>query len=160
MDSIVYTPIGIIHSDFTDKSGMPIQPSSAIGKKGSIKLLPEYTEGLKDLDGFSHIIVIYHFHKSEGHDLQTIPFLDNKAHGIFAVRAPKRPNSIGLSVLKLIRVEENILHVENIDILDDTPVLDIKPYIPEFDAAENVKIGWVEKSKGKIKGKMSDRRFE
>jgi len=160
MEKIIYSPIGKVKSKFTKKSGMPVQPSAAKGIAGMVEVFPEYEKGLKDLDGFSHIILIYHFHKSEGFQLETTPFLDSVPRGIFAIRAPRRPNSIGLSVLKLIKIENNILYVENIDILDGTPVLDIKPYIPDFEGVENVKIGWLTKSKEKAKTKKSDDRFD
>ncbi|MGR9109084.1 MAG: tRNA (N6-threonylcarbamoyladenosine(37)-N6)-methyltransferase TrmO, partial [Gammaproteobacteria bacterium] len=130
MDAICYHPIGIIHSPFTRVEGMPIQASAAAGYKGKIELKEEYTEGLDDLTGFSHIYLLYHFHRSQSFDLKTVPFLDDKPRGLFATRAPKRPNPIGLSLVKLIRIDRNILEIDNVDILDGTPLLDIKPYVP------------------------------
>ena len=159
MEIFFYRPIGIVKSNYNSKISMPIQPSSAENSKGVIEIDPEYINGLIDLDGFSHIIVIYHFHESEGFNLITKPFLDDKTHGVFATRAPKRPNNIGLSVLKLNKIVQNKLFVENVDILNQTPVLDIKPYIPQFNNADDVTIGWIEKSKEQIKSKKSDKRF-
>ncbi len=156
---ILLHPIGTISSPYHDPTGMPIQPRAALGVKGQVVLDPSYTVGLKDLEGFSHIILIYYFHRSGEGDLLVKPFLDDQKHGVFATRAPRRPNSIGISVVKLIRIQENILEVENVDILDGTPLLDIKPYIPDFDHAENVRIGWLENRRDKIPGGQSDDRF-
>lgn len=152
-------PIGTISSPYHDPKGMPIQPRAGLGVKGQVILDPSYTVGLKDLEGFSHIILIYYFHRSGKGDLLVKPFLDDQKHGVFATRAPLRPNGIGISVVKLIRIQENILEVENVDILDDTPLLDIKPYIPDFDHTEDVRIGWLENRRDQIPGKQSDDRF-
>lgn len=157
---IEYNSIGIIHSPFTEPSGMPIQPAGAAGIEGRVELFPDYQDGLKDLEGFSHIIILYHFHRSTGFKLQVVPFLDSTSRGIFATRAPKRPNSIGLSIIKLQKIKGNILYVENVDILDGTPLLDIKPYIPEFDAQIKVKAGWLEEVSKEVSGKKSDQRFK
>ncbi len=157
--SINFSPIGVIHTPFKDKSGMPIQPPGAAGVKGRIELLPEFQDGLKDLDGFSHIIVLFHFNKSKGYNLQISPFLEDDIHGVFAVRAPKRPNPIGLSIVKLDKIEDNIIYIDNPDMLDGTPVLDIKPYISDFDSYPDSTSGWQEKHKGKVHKKKSDSRF-
>jgi len=157
---ITYHPIGIIHSPHKTIENIPIQPVGAKGIKGEIEIYPEFKDGLKDLDGFSHIYLLYHFHKSEGYSLQIKPFLDNELRGVFATRAPKRPNGIGLSVLKLNRVENNIVHVENVDILDGTPILDIKPYSSKFNSVENEKIGWLGKNIEQSDDKKSDIRFK
>ncbi len=140
---------------------MPIQPVGAEGVKGEIILNKEYEEGLKDLDGFSHIILIYHFHMCNGHSLKVKPFLDTVKRGIFATRAPKRPNPIGISVVKLDKVEGNVIHISNVDILDGTPLLDIKPYIPHFNTCndEEVSIGWFDDKHHEAKDKKSDKRF-
>jgi len=161
MESVQYNPIGIIHSPFRDLHGMPIQPIGARGIKGQIELNEEYELGLKDLNGFSHIILIYHFHLSEGYSLEVKPFLDQVKRGIFATRAPKRPNAIGLSVVELDKIESNIIHISNVDVLDGTPLLDIKPYIPHFNACEkeNVSIGWFDDKHHEAKDKKSDKRF-
>ena len=157
---ITYTPIGKVHSPFHSLSGMPIQPCSETSAPGTIEILPEYLPGLKDLDGFSHIILIYHLHQSHRKDLSVVPFLDSEPRGVFATRAPNRPNPIGLSVVKLIGVEKNILHVENLDILDGTPLLDIKPYIPEFDSPQKYRLGWLEKVRTRVRTTRSDERFQ
>jgi tRNA-Thr(GGU) m(6)t(6)A37 methyltransferase TsaA len=156
---IVYQPIGIVHSPFQSIEGMPIQPSGAAGTTGTIRIRSEFAPGLKDLEGFSHIILLYHFHQVRDYQLQVTPFLDTQSRGVFATRAPKRPNPIGLSIVRLLRVEENILHVENIDVLDGTPVLDVKPYVPEFDRPPAERVGWLEQAKGQVRSKRSDDRF-
>jgi tRNA-Thr(GGU) m(6)t(6)A37 methyltransferase TsaA len=160
MDEIKYSPIGIIHSPFKEIGGMPIQPCAAIGVKGSVEIKHEYVNALKDIDGFSHIILIYHFHISKGYSLEIIPFLDNRPKGVFATRAPRRPNPISLSIVKLIKVEDNILHIEDVDILDNTPLLDIKPYVSVFDAPEQAEMGWYSKAKYNVRNKKSDCRFK
>lgn len=159
MDKIIYKPIGVIHSEFKKKGGMPVQPTGASKIKGSVEIFSEYALGLRDLEGFSHIHLIYHFHLSKGYSLFTKPFMDDEKHGIFAIRAPRRPNAIGLSVVKLISVKKNVLEIENIDIMDGTPLLDIKPYIPAFVEAENVRIGWFSKNPHMVYTHCSDKRF-
>ena len=159
MTQIYYTPIGIIHSSFTEIAGMPIQPSGALGVQGWVEIEPKFLPALQDLDGFSHLILLYHFHCVTEVALTVTPFLDMEKHGIFATRAPKRPNPIGLSIVKLLKVEGNILRLENVDILDQTPLLDIKPYVPYFDRPEVEKVGWLEKNKDQVQGKRSDERF-
>jgi len=147
MESITIKPIGVIRTPHTDIKNMPIQPIAAEGIKGHIELLPEYIPGLKDLEGFSHITLVYRFHKIVGFELEVIPFMDDKSHGIFASKAPKRPNAIGISTVKLIGIEKNIIHIEQVDMLDGTPLIDIKPFYPRYDNRENVLIGWLEKNK-------------
>ena len=141
---IEYKPIGIIHSLFTKLEGMPIQPAGAVGIRGRVEVFSEYAEGLADLDGFSHVILLYHFHRCSGFNLRVIPFIDNRPHGLFATRAPRRPNPIGMSVLKILLVEESHLDVENIDVLSGTPLLDIKPYVAGFDERSETRCGWHE----------------
>jgi len=158
-DELIFQSIGMIHSPHQELDGMPIQPASAAGVKGTVVVNPVFQEGLKDLDGFSHLILVYYFHQAKPADLLVKPFLDDTKHGVFATRAPCRPNGIGISIVKLLAVEGNILNVENLDILDGTPLLDIKPYVPDFDKQAGVQIGWLEKSRGKIDKKMSDNRF-
>jgi len=158
-DEITFQPIGIIHSPHQKLAGMPIQPAAATGVKGTVVLDPSFQEGLKDLEGFSHVILVYYFHQAKSLNLLVKPFLDDVKHGVFATRAPRRPNGIGISVVKLVAIEGNILEVENLDILEGTPLLDIKPYVPDFDEQEEVRIGWLESSRGKINKKMSDDRF-
>lgn len=161
IDKVIYKPIGTIHSPFKDLEGMPIQPIGAKGIKGEIELKKEYKEGLKDLEGFSHIILIYHFHLSREHQLHIKPFLDNVERGIFATRAPKRPNPVGMSVVRLEKVEGPKIYVSNVDVVDGTPLLDIKPYIPHFDKykGEKVRIGWFEDKHEDANHKKSDDRF-
>jgi len=159
MNEIRYKPIGIIHSPFTEPKGTPIQPPGARGVAGSVEIFPEYAEGLKDLDGFSHIILIYHFHLAKSPSLLVKPFMDDQPHGIFAIRAPSRPNPIGISVVRLVKVEGSMLHVEDVDIIDGTPLLDIKPYVPEFDPPEVERRGWLEKNVRNLPSSRDDGRF-
>jgi tRNA-Thr(GGU) m(6)t(6)A37 methyltransferase TsaA len=156
---IIYTSIGTIHSSFHELSGMPIQPQGESSAPGTVEILPELTLGLTDLEGFSHIILIYHLHQSHRHTLTVTPFLDTKSHGVFATRAPHRPNPIGISVVKLLRIENNLLFVDNLDILDGTPLLDIKPYVPEFDTPVEFRLGWLQEVKGNVRTTRSDERF-
>ena len=156
---ISYRPIGVIHSPFTDIGGMPIQPTGAFGIRGSVEVLPEFTAGLKDLDGFSHVILLYHFHRVQEVKLVVTPFMDTQPRGVLATRAPKRPNPIGLSIVRLLGIEQNVLHIENVDVLDGTPLLDIKPYVPEFDHHPADRVGWLEQATGKVQTKKSDSRF-
>lgn len=157
--NINYQPIGVIHTPFETKEGMPIQPAGAAGVKGTIDLNKKFAEGLLDLEGFSHLILLYHFHKSRGFELQVKPFLDQNTHGVFATRAPKRPNPIGFSIVKLIHIEGNILEIENVDMLDGTPLLDIKPFIPAFDFYATDKTGWMNHPIENLKNIKSDNRF-
>ncbi len=134
-------PIGVVHSPFTEKAQTPIQPtrSQAVGR---VEVNPEFVDGLQGLEGFSHIILLYVFHQSNGYSLLVQPFLDNQLHGLFSTRYPCRPNPIGLSIVRLLACNENMLDIEGVDVLDGTPLLDIKPYVPDFDAREIVKTGW------------------
>ena len=156
---IVYKPIGIIYSPFNEPKGVPIQSTSAKGVKGEVEVFEEYKEGLEDLDGFSHIILIYHFHLTKNFKLKVKPFMDNEFHGVFATRAPARPNPIGISIVRLIKIENNILFIEDVDIVNGTPLLDVKPYVPQFDIKEVGKIGWLEKNVHKLKNLKDDGRF-
>jgi len=160
MDEIKYKPIGIIHSSFKGPKGTPIQTTAAKGVDGTVVVFPEYVEGLKDLDGFSHIILIYHFHLSKKSSLKVKPFMDNQIHGVFSTRAPSRPNSIGISIVRLTKIDKNILYIRDVDIIDGTPLLDIKPYVPEFDIREVNKIGWLEKNVNKLQTSKDDGRFQ
>lgn len=159
MHNITYHPIGIVHSPFKSPEGTPIQPVAAKGTEAIIEIFPQFSEGLTDLEHFSHIYILFDLHLAQKKELMVVPFLDNKPHGIFATRSPGRPNSIGISVVILDRIENNKLHVKNIDILDGSPVLDIKPYIPQFDVFENVESGWFPKNKETIENKIDDGRF-
>jgi tRNA-Thr(GGU) m(6)t(6)A37 methyltransferase TsaA len=135
--------IGVIHSPFTEKDQTPIQAvrSQAIGR---VEVYPEFADGLKDLEELSHIYLLYIFHKSSGYSLQVKPFLDDREHGIFATRYPYRPNPIGLSTVRLVTRQGHFLIIEGVDVLNGTPLLDIKPYVPDFDLRVNVRTGWYE----------------
>jgi tRNA-Thr(GGU) m(6)t(6)A37 methyltransferase TsaA len=159
MKEIRYKPIGKIHSPFKDIIGMPIQPTGAKGIKGTIEIEPEYNAGLKDVEGFSHIFLLYHFHLSEGYSLEVKPFMDDELHGVFATRAPRRPNSIGISVVRLVRIESHILHIEDVDVVDGTLLLDIKPYVPEFDVRKVERTGWLSQKADKVDKVKADERF-
>jgi tRNA (adenine37-N6)-methyltransferase len=157
--NVVYKPIGLIHSPFNNLEEMPIQPTSAASRPGIVEIYSEFEEGLRDLKGFSHIYLIYHFHKIHASKLLVTPFLDMEPHGIFATRAPSRPNPIGLSLVKIVRLEDNLIHIDKLDILDETPLLDIKPYVPDFENIHSVRTGWLEQAKGQIRNQKSDDRF-
>jgi len=143
MDKVVYRPIGIIHTGFRDKVEAPIQGVFARAAKGVVEVFPEYADGLKDIEGFSHIILIYHFHLADGYSLVSMPFLEEEQHGIFAIRHFKRPNPIGLSIVRLECVRGNKLEISEVDIIDGTPLLDIKPFVPQFDNRPDAKSGWL-----------------
>jgi len=157
--AIEFNSIGTIHSPFTDPQGTPIQPAGATGIEGTVEVFPEFVPGLADLDGFSHVILIYHFHRSTDFDLQVTPYLDTRLRGVFATRAPKRPNPIGLSVVRLLEVSGNTLHIEGVDILDGSPLLDIKPYVPDFNAPGQVSTGWLVDVEDRVRRRRSDGRF-
>jgi tRNA-Thr(GGU) m(6)t(6)A37 methyltransferase TsaA len=155
-----FAPIGIIHSPFVELANMPIQPTGATGIRGTVEIFDTFQAGLKDLDGFSHIILLYHFHRSQSFNLQVIPFMDVESRGLFATRAPKRPNPIGLSVVQLDKIEDGVLHICNVDILNATPLLDIKPYVPAFDTPTKTRTGWLEKADKNFSNQRSDDRFK
>jgi tRNA-Thr(GGU) m(6)t(6)A37 methyltransferase TsaA len=159
MTEITYESIGIIHSPFKEPKGTPIQPEGARGIDGTVEVFPEYAEGLKDVEGFSHIILIYHFHLSKGASLTAKPFMDSEPRGVFAMRGPSRPNPIGISTVRLVRIEESVLHIQDVDIVDGTPLLDIKPYVPGFDVREVDNIGWLEENIHKVDTSKDDGRF-
>lgn len=148
MRRVIYKPIGIIHSPFKEKASTPIQGIYDPGSIGEVEVFPQYSEGLRDIAGFSHLFLIYHFHLAEDFSLITRPFLDNEGKGIFSIRHFNRPNPIGLSVVRLEKVEGNILTIGEVDILDGTPLLDIKPYMALFDArsGQDVRKGWYEQA--------------
>ncbi len=156
---ITFQPIGIVHSPYTRAEGTPIQPRGADGVAGLVEVQPEYQQGLQDIEGFSHIILICHLHQSKSACMLVTPYLHDQLHGVFATRSSSRPNPIGLSTVRLVRVAGNILHIENVDLLDGTPVLDIKPYVPQFDTEENVRIGWLEQSIHALASTSDDGRF-
>ena len=152
-------PIGTIHSPFQNMENMPIQPKGAMDVEGTVHLQDRFIEGLQDLDGFSHIYLIYLFHKAARTALTVIPFLDTHERGVFATRSPLRPNHIGLSVVQLIKIDGGILTFKGVDVLDGTPLLDIKPYIEIFDGVTNSSSGWMTADRGEVAGKRSDGRF-
>lgn len=158
---ICYQPIGLIRTPHSEISGMPVQAGGASETEGRIELDPALKQGLADLEGFSHMILIYDFHLIKHHQLMVVPFLDDKSHGIFATRAPGRPNAIGISTVKLKHIEDNLLFFEGADMLDGTPLLDIKPFIPLFDNRTEVRSGWFdEKGISDLSGIKSDNRFD
>ena len=159
MEPVTFSPVGVVHSPHKELAGMPVQPPAAAGFTGEIELLPEYAEGLLDIEGFSHLMVFYHLHKGAGPLLSATPFLDTKPHGVFASRIPRRPNPLGFSVVRLLSREGCVLKIGNVDILDGTPVLDVKPYVAEFDAYPDAASGWFSGKLGGISEKRSDDRF-
>ena len=156
---IILRPIGIIHSPFREPRGTPIQSADARDVRGTIEVFHEYTRGLKDVEGFSHIIVVSHFHLSGEATLELRPYLDDQTRGVFATRAPAHPNPIGISVVRLDRVDRNVLHIRGVDMVDGTPLIDIKPYVPEFDARAAERIGWLGGNIHKLPGSRDDGRF-
>ena len=159
MNEITFKPIGIIYSPFKTIENIPIQNIGAKGVKGTIEIFKEFVTGLKDLDGFSHLILIYHLHKVIHDSLLVKPFLDTVEHGIFGTRSPVRPNPIGLTVVKLIEIKNNLITIENLDILYETPLLDIKPYLPMIDDMKDIRIGWLNDKIEQFETKKSDNRF-
>jgi tRNA-Thr(GGU) m(6)t(6)A37 methyltransferase TsaA len=154
-----YRSIGIIRSPYKDPAGMPIQPQGARGVRGSVEIYEEYRPGLSDLEGFSRIILIYPFHRSAGYSLVVTPFLDTTPRGVFATRAPRRPNSIGLSIVRLEAVKDGELVIGDVDILDGTPLFDIKPYVPAFDLYPDERSGWLSGCDERVAEVRSDWRF-
>lgn len=151
-----FRPIGVLRSGFNQPSGTPIQGAFAPEAEGIAEVFPEFADGLADLEGFSHIYLLYVFDRSEDFRLRVKPFRDNVERGVFATRAPKRPNHIGLSVVRLLAREANVLRLAEVDFLDGSPLLDIKPYVPAFDHRENVRSGWLEDSRDR---RVADDRF-
>jgi len=156
---IVVNQIGVIHSPHKEIVGTPIQPKAANGIKGSVEVFPEFMDGLRDLEQFSHIYLIYYFHLLKKSSLLVTPFMDSKQRGVFSTRAPGRPNHIGISIVNLLRIEKNILYISDVDIVDSTPLLDIKPYVPDFDIRKVEKIGWLDDNVDKLSGSKDDGRF-
>ena len=150
-------PIGIIHSPFTEPAGTPIQAALAEGAAGTVEVFPQFAAGLKDLDGFDRIWLVYPFDRASPAKLVVTPFLDNEPRGVFATRAPCRPNPIGMSAVRLLRIDGCKLRVADLDILDGTPLLDIKPYVPRFDRLDVSRVGWL--SGKDPQGKAADERF-
>jgi tRNA-Thr(GGU) m(6)t(6)A37 methyltransferase TsaA len=149
----------MVHSPFKEPKNVPIQAVASKGTTGTIEIYPQYVEGVKDLEGFSHIILLYHFHLIKKSSLMVKPFLDDKLHGVFATRSPARPNKIGISIVQLNGIENNILQIQDIDIIDGTPLLDIKPYVSKFDYRKTLKIGWLTGKISKLETTKDDGRF-
>lgn len=158
-EGILFRPIGIIHTPFQEPAGMPIQPTGGKEIEGTVEIFPEFADGLLDMDGFSRIILIYHFHRSGPCRLHLIPFLDTCPHGVFATRAPNRPNPLGISIVSLIACKNTCLHISGVDMLDGTPLLDIKPYLPECDAFCSERTGWFPTRGSCFSTTLSDDRF-
>jgi tRNA-Thr(GGU) m(6)t(6)A37 methyltransferase TsaA len=148
---IEYRPIGVVRSPFTTTQGMPIQPTRARDVRGTVELDPAFAEGVEDLEGFSHIILLSHLHRSKPFRLKVVPFLDTVERGLFATRSPNRPNPIGLSVVRLVKVDGPRLEIEGIDLLDGTPVLDIKPFVGDFEQPTEISTGWLEAARRREK---------
>ncbi|WP_254767426.1 tRNA (N6-threonylcarbamoyladenosine(37)-N6)-methyltransferase TrmO [Salinilacihabitans rarus] len=159
-DEIAYEPIGVIRTPFDDPEGMPIQPAGDEAAVGTVELEERYAAGLQDLDGFSHCILLYHFHASDDDvSLRVEPFLDDDERGLFATRAPQRPNSIGLSVVAVDGVDGPTLTVSGVDVVDGTPLLDVKPFVPGFDVPDDAEAGWIAASEESVRTKRADDRF-
>jgi tRNA-Thr(GGU) m(6)t(6)A37 methyltransferase TsaA len=159
MNPITYSPIGVVHTPFASIDGMPLQTIAAQGVQGSVELEPEVREGLKDLEAFSHLILLTHLDRMSGFALEVTPYLDDQSHGIFATRSPKRPNPFGLSVVRLIAVEGCRLRIEDVDLLEGTPLLDLKPYAARFDVRETEQIGWFSGRIERVRTTRADERF-
>jgi tRNA-Thr(GGU) m(6)t(6)A37 methyltransferase TsaA len=153
-----FAPIGIIHSPFRQPAGTPIQPSRATGAKGVVHLDAPFRQGLRDLEGFERIWLIYYFHEAPPGQLLVRPFLDTTPRGVFATRSPVRPTPLGMSAVRLLGIQENCLEVADIDVVDGTPLLDIKPYVPEFDSYPGSRAGWFDESRSQRQ--CADERFQ
>jgi tRNA-Thr(GGU) m(6)t(6)A37 methyltransferase TsaA len=158
LDEIKFKPIGKISTPHKKPEGTPIQPAVS-DAKGTVELLPEFVEGLKDIDGFSHLVLLFHCHRAGNYKLIVEPFMDDTPRGVFATRAPSRPNSIGVSVVKLLKVKDNKLIVEGVDMLDGTPLLDIKPHVPAMVAEDEIKTGWLKENIKRMPEVTDDGRF-
>jgi len=159
MKEIRLRPIGVIHSPFTTPRGTPIQSAAGRDVRATVEVFPEYAEGLQDLEGFSHLILLFHLHRVKPYTLTVFPFMDTVARGLFATRAPSRPNPIGFSVVRLLSRADNILTIQDVDILDQTPLLDIKPYVEDFDVRRNTRKGWLGSKIAGMHGTRDDSRF-
>jgi tRNA-Thr(GGU) m(6)t(6)A37 methyltransferase TsaA len=157
---VVYHPIGTIHSPHTVPEQTPVQPVFAQGIRGTVEVLPDYTEGLDDLEAFSHIYLVFHMHRSPGVRMKVTPYLDEEPRGLFATRGPWRPNPIGFSVVRLLKREDNVLTVQDVDVLDGTPLLDIKPYVARFDERPDAKSGWQDEVDDNTAGRRGLRDYE
>jgi len=159
MQTVAYTPIGVIHTPWSEMAGTPLHSVAAADAAGRVEIAPDYAAGLRDIAGFSHLILLYHLHRITGYALDVTPYLDTVTHGIFATRSPKRPNPIGFSVVRLVGVEGATLHIRGVDMLDGTPLLDIKPYVPAFDRWDAERTGWYTANADKVHTTRADERF-
>jgi tRNA-Thr(GGU) m(6)t(6)A37 methyltransferase TsaA len=158
-EEIVFRPIGVIRTPFEDRRNIPIQPSGGRELEGRAEVFPPYIEGLGDVEGFSHVYLIYHFHLSRGYRMRVVPFLDTVERGLFATRAPRRPNPIGISVVEVAGVKGGTLHFRGVNMVNGSPLLDIKPCVGEFDLKGKLKVGWLEGKARRADGHRSDDRF-
>jgi tRNA-Thr(GGU) m(6)t(6)A37 methyltransferase TsaA len=153
-------PIGVIHTPFKTREDVPIQSSGGQDVEGILEVYPEYAEGLADLDGFSHALLIYYFHLSEGYKLKVVPFMDTVERGLFSTRAPRRPNALGVSVVKIERIDGGKVHIRGIDMVDGTPLIDIKPCVPHlYPSPDEVRMGWLEGKSERMRRQRADKRF-
>jgi tRNA-Thr(GGU) m(6)t(6)A37 methyltransferase TsaA len=159
-ETVVYTPIGVVRSPFTRLEGMPLQAVAASEILGQIEVHPAYVRGLKDLDGFSHVHLVTHLHRGAPGGLEVTPFLDDTVRGIFATRSPRHPNPIGISVVRLLAVAGAVLEIAGVDLLDGTPVLDIKPYVPDFDSVAAERTGWLQAAASRVHDVKADKRLD
>jgi len=159
MDPILLTPLGLLHTPYLDPVGMPIQAVGAVGVPGWIELAPEYAAGLHDLAAFEFLILLYRLHRQARVSLTVTPFLDDQPHGVFATRAPQRPNALGLSIVRLVCIDGLRIDIEDVDMLDGTPLLDIKPYVPAFDVRVTERIGWYAGKINQVYQARADERF-
>ncbi len=159
MEEIVYKPIGVIYTPHKKPEGTPIQPSVATEFSGVVEVFDEYVEGLRDLDGFTYAFLIFHFHLSKKAKLSVVPYMSDKERGVFATRAPSRPNPIGLSIVKIKEIKDDKMYISDVDILNETPLLDIKPYALKFDVRNPEKTGWLEGNVHKLPDSKDDGRF-
>ncbi|MDP9293461.1 MAG: tRNA (N6-threonylcarbamoyladenosine(37)-N6)-methyltransferase TrmO [Actinomycetota bacterium] len=160
MGPIAYIPIGVLRSPYSALDGMPLQTVATPEVEARVELDPSVHGALRDLDGFSHLWLLAHLHTVDGWSAEVVPFLDTVPRGLLATRSPRRPNPIGLSLVELVRVDAGVLHVRGIDLLDGTPILDVKPYVPLFDVREDARAGWFEQAGPRVHHVRSDRRYE
>lgn len=159
LEDVLLRPIGVVRCRFAELAGMPIQTAAAPEERARLEVLPAYADGLKDIEGFEYLLLVTHLHRVREERLQVVPFLDDQAHGVFATRAPARPNRLGLSIVRLESVEGRVLHFSGNDMLDGTPVLDIKPYVPRFDARETERVGWFAEQLARLAHTRADDRM-
>lgn len=158
-DAVQCRPIGVVRSRFTDPIGMPVQTAGAPHEVACLEVHEAFEAGLRDIEGFEFVWLITHLHQVQVERLEVVPFLDNESHGVFATRAPARPNRLGLSLVRLLRREGRLLHFAGNDMLDGTPVLDIKPYVPKFDVRQTERVGWFAKNLPSLEQTRSDARM-